>query len=663
MVMVIFIVATVLLLASGLPGLLVGRSSAAGERCSLGMVLTGSAAGVWATVAALAAPVVPSIDIPWAVPGGAFSLAVDGVSACFLLPLFLVTALGALYGLGYWPQREQVATGNGLRLFYGILAGGLALVMTARNGILFLAAWEAMALAGFFLIVTEDHKEEVRRAGFTYLVATHVGTLSLFAVFALLEEATGSFDFPVAGALHTGAGTAAAVFLLALVGFGLKAGIMPMHVWLPEGHAAAPSHVSAIMSGVMIKAGIYGLVRITGFFAVIPPWWGWVVLAAGMVSGVMGVVFAIAQHDIKRLLAYHSVENIGIIALGLGLALLGRSYHQPLLEVLGLSGALLHVINHGLFKPLLFFGAGSIIHATGTRQIDRYGGLLRALPLTGLFFLGGAAAISGLPPLNGFVSEWFIYLGLLHSAAMPSLALRMVLFAVPVLALIGALALACFVKVFGVAFSGSARSEASAMAHEAPVTMLAPMGILLALCLLIGLFPALVVPLLSRAVAAWDGRVALSAGSFTTLAPVSAITGAAMLLLVLLAAVGFFLVRKSRGNASTAPTWGCGYSFPTPRMQYTASSFAEMLVGLFGWGLRSERHGGEVEGLLPGAADFSSHTPDTVLDGLAMPLAGRAARVCTRLRARLQHGIIGIYLLYTALALFVLLGTVVFLRG
>ncbi len=318
MVMPAFLAATALLLLSGLPGLFTGRGSAAGERMTTVLVLLGSVLGATAAVAALAAPTPPAIDLKWAVPGGAFSLTLDGISACFLLPLFLVSALGALYGLGYWPQAEQPATGSRLRLFYGLLAGSLALVMTARNGLLFLMAWEAMALAGFFLITAEEHKVEARRAGFIYLAATHTGTLALFALFALLDRTTGSFAFPAAGALHAPAAVATAIFLLALFGFGFKAGLMPLHVWLPEAHAAAPSHISAIMSGVMIKAGIYGLVRITGFFDVVPPWWGWPILLSGAVSGVMGVAFAIAQHDIKRLLAYHSVENIGIIALGLG---------------------------------------------------------------------------------------------------------------------------------------------------------------------------------------------------------------------------------------------------------------------------------------------------------------------------------------------------------
>jgi hydrogenase-4 component B len=658
-----FLAATALLLVSGLPGLFAGRASAAGERLAAVLVLAGSALGTTAAVAALAAPAPPALDLAWAVPGGAFSLAIDGISACFLLPLFLISALGAVYGLGYWPQAEQPATGIRLRLFYGLLAGGLALVMTARNGLLFLVAWEVMALAGFFLITTEEHKEEARRAGFIYLVATHTGTLALFALFALLDRETGSLAFPAAGTLHASEAAAGAIFLLAMVGFGLKAGLIPLHIWLPGAHAAAPSHVSAILSGVMIKAGIYGLVRITGFFVAVPSWWGWLILLAGAVSGVMGVAFAIAQHDIKRLLAYHSVENIGIIALGLGAALIGRSYDLPLLEVLGFSGALLHVINHGLFKSLLFLGAGSIIHATGTREIDHYGGLLRPLPWTGLFFLGGAVAISGLPPLNGFVSEWFIYLGLLKSAAAGSLALGLLVFAAPVLALIGALALACFVKVFGASFLGVARTPAAGQAHEAPFSMLFPMGALLAACLLIGLFPAGVLPLLRRAALDWRGGAPLPPDVFTAAAPVAAITGTAFLFLLLLAAAAFLLGWKTRQETSFGPTWGCGYAAPSSRMQYTSSSFAATLVDLFRWGLRPESEGGEVEGALPGPAAFTSHTPDTVLDRLVLPLFRGAARLCNWFRARLQHGITGIYLMYVALALFALLAAATFLRG
>jgi len=534
-------------------------------------------------------------------------------------------------------------------------------VVSARNALLFLAAWEVMALAGFFLVTAEEEKAEARRAGFIYLMATHAGTLALFGLFALLARMTGGFAFPAAGVLS--AAGAGALFLLGLVGFGLKAGLMPLHVWLPGAHAAAPSHVSALLSGVMIKTGIYGLVRLTSFFTAVPPWWGWTILLLGALSGVMGVLFAIAQHDLKRLLAYHSVENIGIIALGLGIALLGRSYGLPLLTVLGLTGALLHVINHGLFKSLLFFGAGSVIHATGTREIDRFGGLLRSMPRTALFFLGGAVAISGLPPLNGFVSEWLIYLGLFHSLAAPTLGLRLAVLAAPALALIGALALACFVKVFGITFLGTARTPAAAAAHEAPPSMRWPMAILLAACLLIGLWPPLVVPLLGRAVADWQPATAPAIPLAGPVAPVTAIAITALMLVGLLALSAALLRRKAAGTAAAAPTWGCGYPFPSSRMQYTASSFAQMLTGLFGWGLRSERHGGEVRDHFPAPAGFASHTPDTVLDRLLLPLCRLSARLCTWLRGRLQHGITGVYLLYTALTLCLLLTLAAFLRG
>ena len=661
MVMPVFVAAALLLLLSGVPGLFAGRQSAAGERLATLLVLAGGALGGGATVVALLAPASAVLDLSWAVPGGSFSLAVDALSACFLFPIYLISALGAIYGLGYWPQRRQPGSGRKLRLFFGLMAGSLTLVVTARNGLLFLVAWEIMALSGFFLVTTEEEKEESRRAGFIYLMATHTGTLALFGVFAMLARATGSFAFPAAGALPSS--EAAVVFLLGLFGFGLKAGLMPLHVWLPGAHAAAPSHVSALLSGVMIKAGIYGLVRLTSFFSDAPPWWGWTILLLGAVSGVMGVLFAIAQHDIKRLLAYHSVENIGIIALGVGTALLGRSYDLPLLTALGLFGAMLHVINHGLFKSLLFLGAGSVIHATGTREIDRYGGLLRPMPQTALFFLGGAVAISGLPPLNGFVSEWFIYLGLFQSLSGDSLGLRLAVLAAPVLALIGALALACFVKVFGMAFLGTARTSSAEAAHEAPASMRWPMGILLGVCLLIGLWPAAVVPLLSRAAVDWQGAGPLPLALAGQVAPVAAISIAALMLIGTLALAVWLLRRKAAGSAAAGPTWGCGYAFPKPSMQYTASSFAEMLIGLFRWGLRTERHGGEVSSVFPAPVDFHSHTPDTVLDRLLFPLSRFLARVCTWLRGRLQHGIIGIYLLNVALTLCLLLALVTYLRG
>src|SRR6266567_6097176 len=405
------IAAIVLAGASGIPGLFRPRAGRACERLFTGgMTLAAVCACTGATlVFALGAS--GGLAAAWPVPGGRFAVRVDAISALFVIPISVVPALGAWYGLEYWAQEAHPHDGRKLRAFYGAVTAGMLLLVVARNAVLFLAGWEIMAASAFILVSTEDEKPAVREVGYVYLLATRLGTLCLFAMFALLGAASGTLDmdgWPRALASPLGD----AIFVLGLVGFGLKAGIMPLHIWLPGAHANAPSHVSALMSGVLIKTGIYGLVRLTASSAAPPLWWGYALLVAGGVSGVLGVGFAIGQHDLKRLLAYHSVENIGIICLGLGVAVLGRSLGRPELVALGIAGALLHVWNHGLFKGLLFLSAGSVLHATGTREIDRLGGLLRRMPRTGLAFLVGAVAICGLPPLNGLVSELLVYLGL-----------------------------------------------------------------------------------------------------------------------------------------------------------------------------------------------------------------------------------------------------------
>ncbi|HMC88640.1 MAG TPA: proton-conducting transporter membrane subunit, partial [Gemmataceae bacterium] len=397
---------------SGVPALLPGWSSMSGQWLTTLLAVLGAGLGLCGVGTFWAAGDSQPIVLPWPIPGAEFSVAMDGLAAIFLVPIFLISLLGNVYGLSYWKQADHPGNGRKLRLFYGTLTGGMALLVIARNSILFLFGWEIMALSAFFLVTTEDHEKEVRETGWIYLVATHLATLCLFALFALLRAATGSFALEPLEAASLTPRMATMIFVLALVGFGLKAGIMPLHVWLPSSHAIAPSHVSAIMSGVIIKMGIYGLVRVTSLLPNPPPEWGGVVLGLGVTSGALGVAFAIGQHDLKRLLAYHSVENIGIILMGLGLALLGRALGRADWVILGLSGALLHVWNHALFKALLFLSAGSVIHAVHTRAIDHLGGLAKSMPWTALSFLVGAVAICGLPPLNGFVSEFLIYLGL-----------------------------------------------------------------------------------------------------------------------------------------------------------------------------------------------------------------------------------------------------------
>ena len=642
------IAACALAALSGVPGLFFSREGRAGERLACALMVLAGAFGISAAVLAFALPSPRGISLPWAVPGGALEVRVDGLSAMFLGQIFFISMLGAIYGLGYWPQAEHRRNGRKLRLFYGLLTAGIALLLIARNAVLFLCGWEVMALAAFLTVSTEDEKAEVREASYLYLCATRVGTLCLFALFALLCGATGRLDFDTHGVDARGPlGTA--IFLLALVGFGLKAGIMPLHIWLPPAHASAPSHVSALMSGVLIKTGIYALARTAAGFEHPPLWWGGTLLSLGAISAVLGVAFAIGQHDVKRLLAYHSVENIGIICMGLGLALIGRASGHSELVLLGLAGALLHVWNHGLFKALLFFGAGSVVHSTGTREMDRLGGLVKRMPGTALLFLVGAVAICGLPPLNGFVSELFIYLGLFRAtAAHDGRWWIATAFAAPALALVGALALACFVKAFGAIFLGQPRSPDALRAHEAPRVMLGPMIALAACCFFIGLAPALVAPALDSAAAAWGVTTPVAAA-----VPLQKITLAGVLLLAAFGLAGAALAFRVRGSR-VATTWDCGYAAPSARMQYSSSSFAQMLVRLFAFALRPRERAPQLRGPFPAPGAYHGEVPDAVLDRIVLPFVRTAANAFETLRF-IQRGNVQAYLCYILLTLVLLL--------
>jgi hydrogenase-4 component B len=612
----------------------------------------GGACGFAGAVATLIAGRGAEVDFPWRVPGGRFALRIDAIASMFLMQIFFVATLGPIYGLRYWRHDEHRDDGRKLRFFYGTLTAALALLVVAKNTVLFLFGWEVMAASAFFVVTTEDRIASVRQSGFLYLAATRVSSLCLFALVSILYGVNGNYDFDVSPGAHVSTGAATAIFLLALVGCGVKAGVMPLHVWLPGAHANAPSHVSAVMSGVLIKMGVYGLVRVTSFFAEPPMWWGGVLFALGALSGVLGVAFAIGQHDIKRLLAYHSVENIGIIVLGLGLALLGRSMHAPELAALGLAGALLHTWNHGLFKALLFLSAGSVVHATGTREIDRLGGLSKAMPRTALAFLVGAVAICGLPPLNGFVSEYLLYVAMFRSVAtQEGRAWLTGAFGAPALALIGALAVACFVKVHGAVFLGTPRTAHAEKAHESPRAMLVPMAMLAAACAVIGLAPIAVAPTLDRAVAAWAPELASSVAPIARAAPLGWISATSASLVLMIAIVALTLrALVRRGPVSAAGTWDCGYAAPTPSMQYTSSSFAQMLVSLFGWALRPKTRAPRLRAPFPSEAAFHSEVADTVLDRAVLPAASGVARVLGWFRW-VQQGSVHAYLLYILVAL------------
>lgn len=644
---------------SGVPGLLLSRHGMAGQWLSVLLAVPGCAIGLAGVAVFWASGDSAAIIQPWPlVRGAAFHVAIDGLSALFLCPVFLVSLLACVYGLGYWRQPEHPNNGRKLRLFYGLLTAGMALFAIARNGVLFLMGWEAMALAAFFLIGTEDDQLEARTASWTYLVATHLATLCVVAMVALLHVARGSFTLGPLNADAVGPGASTAIFVLALVGFGIKAGIMPLHVWLPSAHAIAPSHVSAIMSGVFIKMGIYGIIRVTSFFPEPPVEWGGTVLALGAISGVLSIAFAIGQRDLKRLLAYSSIENISIIAVGVGLALVGRSVDRADWIVLGLGGALLHVWNHAVFKSLLFLSAGSLIHRTHTRDIDALGGLAKPMPYTALAFLIGAVAICGLPPLNGFVSELLMYIGLFKTFAdtgPPGAGVAYAAFAAPALALIGALAVACFVKVFGVVFLGTPRSAHAAHVSESGPAMLAPMAVLAGCCMFIGLAPGLIAPLLGEAIATWAPTIPDAGPRLAALAPFGWISVMAVALIAALLLIGWLLQLRLRNNVvETDPTWGCGYLAPTSRMQYTSSSFAQMIVGLFAWALRPRIHRPPPLELFPQPASFRSEVPDTVLDEAVLPTLRGGAWLAQQFRV-FQQGSIQAYLLYIFLALFALL--------
>jgi formate hydrogenlyase subunit 3/multisubunit Na+/H+ antiporter MnhD subunit len=633
-----------IVLAAAVQIALSGRGPANALFC--GLMLAGATLGIAAAVPVVSNGSTVATTIVSTLPGGGWVVGLDALSAVFLIAVLGVGAMSAVYGIGYM-RYDAETTAWASHAFFALEVAALALVVCARSVVPFMGAWELMAIGSLLLILTEHRHAEARRAGFIYIVATHVGTLALFALFATLARNGGSWTFDaLAQAARIGGAARHVVLALALVAFGVKAGIVPLHFWLPPAHAAAPSHVSALMSGVVIKIGVYGLLRVVWLVGPPPLWWGWLVLALGSLSAVLGVLWALAQHDIKRLLAYHSVENIGIICIGVGVGALGSAYEQPAIAVLGYGAALLHTVNHALFKSVLFLCAGAVYRETGTRDMELLGGLARRMPAIWLLFAIGAAAIVGLPPLNGFVSEWLVYRALLD-AGRTAAPIRLAVLAVPALALVGGLALACFAKIGGVTFLGSARTPRAAEAGEPGPLLRVPIGALAAMCAVIGVFPALVLP------AVLDGGAFLASLPVESESVTAALRGAwqvSAFAAMLLATTGviWLLVRwlRARVAARASETWACGYSSVTPRMQYTASSFAAPLIDVFGEasGVRTHR----------GATVFHSEPIDLVLDRVIAPVWTTIRRVAIRLRG-LQQGRLRAYLMYSVATLTVLL--------
>ncbi len=583
-------------------------------------------------------------------PLGSLHIGMDPLSAVFILLIAVIGGVAAVYGHGYMGSRGAARKVALSWCGYNLLVAAMLLVAAARDGFLFLVAWEIMSLTSFFLVVYESEKASAVRAGWIYLVATHIGTAFLLVMFLLLGNGE-SLSFST---LSAGGSAASVIFLLALVGFGTKAGLVPLHIWLPEAHPAAPSHVSALMSGVMIKTGIYGLLRVLTILNDPQIWWAWTLIGIGVASGVLGVLIAIAQHDLKRLLAYHSVENIGIITMGLGLGLLGIHVGNALLATLGLCGGLLHVINHGLFKSLLFFGAGSVLRATGTRDIDRLGGLIKKMPVTGATFIIGAAAICALPPLNGFVSEFMIYAGAFTGVSTAT-SLWGGLLVIVGLSLIGGLAAICFTKAGGIIFLGEARSAPAQNAGEAPAAMRWPMILLAALCAAIGIAAPFMIRLIAPAVEQLLPD-ALNVGTPTLVLGLALrISWAALILIGLTALVAGVRARlMAHRPVRRSVTWDCGYAAPSPRMQYTASAFIQPVMVMFRLALRSRKTIDAPRGYFPRQGSLETHTPDLFVESVYAP----ALNTLMALAMRFRHLIVGrthLYILYIVLTLLVLL--------
>jgi hydrogenase-4 component B len=593
--------------------------------------------------------------INWQLPFAGMVAGIDPLSAFFLIPLLILAACCSLYGPRYFSGHPA---GRSHWFFFGLLLSGMVMVLLARNGVLFILAWEIMSLSSFFLVITDKKNPPAMRAGWIYFVTAHIGTAFLLVLFFLFASLSGSFDFVAWKSMQYGGGTADVLFIFALVAFGLKAGFIPFHVWLPLAHPSAPSHVSALMSGIMIKMGIYGLLRILTFIVPYHAWWGALLIALGGVSGVLGVLFAIGQHDIKRLLAYHSVENIGIILLGIGIGITGAAYGSDVIALLGFAGGLLHVLNHALFKGLLFLGAGAVIRQTGSGEIDNLGGLIKTMPRTALFFLVGSVAICGLPFFNGFISELLIYAagitGAVHASS-PALSIAGVAGIVS-LALIGGLAAACFTKVFGIVFLGEPRTKTIGAPGDVPAPMVWAMALLAAFCIIIGMGSPFILPFLIRPALVLAGPAAEAVtDSITSLTmTVSVMLCSFVITAALVAGLVKVFLRKGR-TVTRAATWDCGYSRPEPSMQYTASSFAAPIVDHFKIPLAAHKKILSDGKLFPGIAwSFHSEAEDWFLTRLYSPALELFDRLFASLRW-FQNGKAGQYVLYIAITLFCLI--------
>jgi hydrogenase-4 component B len=627
------------LLALAALAVLIGRTASGRVIVYGGSLVATAIAAVVGGAHLLGGAETATVTLPLGLPWLGAHFRIDALTAFFLVVVEFGGAAASLYALGYGRHEEAPER---VLPFYPAFLAGMTLVLLADDAFTFLFSWEFMSLSSWALVMAHYRSRDNLHAGYVYLVMASLGTLALLLAFGLLAGPDGGYAFATMRASHPSPAITALVLGVALVGTGSKAGLVPLHAWLPLAHPAAPSHVSALMSGVMTKVAVYGFVRIV-FDLLGPPdwWWGLVVLPIAGVTCVMGVLYALMQHDLKRLLAYHTVENIGIIFIGLGLALAFEAYGMAWAAALAFTAALLHVFNHSLFKSLLFLGAGAVLTSTGERDMEHLGGLIHPMPLTAFAFLVGCVAISALPPLNGFVSEWLTFQAILLSPQLPSWALKFLVPAVgALLALSAALAAACFVKAFGVTFLGRPRTRAAERVHETDRFSLAAMFLLAGICLVTGILPGYFIDAL---VPVSQGLIGASMPSqsgvpYLSIVPIaesrSSYNGLLVFLFMVFSATfaAATIHRLASDKLRRGPAWDCGYPDFNPATQYTASSFAQPIRRVFGTMVFHARERVEMAAagdMRPARLSVELHDP--IWETLYAPLASAVAVVAERL--------------------------------
>lgn len=540
------------------------------------------------------------------------TFSIDALSAFFILVILFASLMSIFYSKGYLAHYiEQNKSLNSHLVFLPMLVASMLLVVTCSNALMFLVCWELMSLSSFFLVIFEGEKKEVLKAGIKYLVFMHISVLFIIIAFAILALNSASFEFSeFAKILHNNSHLANLVFTFAFIGFGTKAGFVPFHNWLPDAHPAAPSHVSAIMSGVMIKTGIYGILRVLALISHPSEYVGYLILVVSVISSMYGVLYAIGQHDLKRLLAYHSIENIGIIGIGIGVGTLGLVWNNPFIATVGFAGGILHVLNHSIFKELLFLAAGNVYIKTHTKNIEVLGGLIKSMPQSAVLFLIGSVAICGLPPFNGFVSEFLIYISMFKGLSVHNFfSLLTLLFSIAALALVGTMAILCFSKAFSIIFLGNPRTETVANVKEdVENSMIIPMTMLAFLTLLIGLFPKQTFEYVIKPVQIFVG------GGFEPCQHVTAllqtISGYALAFVGFVLALVVLKLILTKGKVELHNTWGCGYNRGNNRMQYSASSYANPFLSMLKPLFKKVFDVEKPRKLFPKKAHYNSHIDD-----------------------------------------------------